>query len=90
MHAQFQGVLENLKFVKTKIEEIEKKDKLRNFQPPIDGSIIMKTFNLKPSKIVGEIKLKIREAILNGEIKNNKKEAKDYMMKISKKLKLTK
>jgi len=80
--------LKNLTYVKKKIEEIEKKDKLRNFQPPIDGEIIMKTFNLKPSKLVGAIKIKIREAILNGEIKNNKEEAEKFMMKIGEELKL--
>jgi len=82
--------LENLSYVKNKIEEIEEKDKLKNFQPPVDGEMIMKTFNLKPSKLVGEIKIKIREAILNGDIKNDKKEAKEYMIKIGEELKLTK
>ena len=82
--------LKNLIYVKNKIEEIEEKDKLKNFQPPVDGEMIMKTFNLKPSKLVGEIKIKIREAILNGDIKNDKKEAKEYMIKIGEKLKLTK
>ena len=80
--------LNNIEFVKSKIEEIEKKDKLRNFQPPVDGKIIMQTFNIKPSKLVGEIKFKIREAILNGEINNNKKEAENYMYKIGKELKI--
>ena len=81
--------LKNLIYVKNKIEEIEKKDKLKNFQPPVDGEMIMKTFNLKPSKLVGEIKIKIREAILNGEIKNHKKEAQEYMIKIGRELNLT-
>lgn len=82
--------LKNLNYVKNKIEEIEEKDRLKNFQPPVDGEMIMKIFNLKPSKLVGEIKIKIREAILNGYIKNDKKEAKEYMIKIGKELKLTK
>ncbi len=81
--------LKNLSYVKNKIEEIEKNDKLRDFQPPVDGEMIMKTFNLKPSKLVGEIKIKIREAILNGDIKNNTKEATEYMMEIGKDLNLT-
>ena len=80
--------LKNLTYVKRKIEEIEEKDKLRNFQPPVNGELIMKTFNIQPSKLVGKIKIKIREAILNGDIKNDKKEAKDYMIKIGKELKL--
>ena len=75
--------LNNIEFVKSKIEEIEEKDKLRNFQPPVDGKLIMLTFNLKPSKLVGEIKFKIREAILNGDINNNKKEARTYINKTS-------
>ena len=82
--------LKNLSYVKKKIEEIEEKDRLKNFQPPINGEMIMKIFNLKPSKLVGEIKIRIREAILNGDIKNNKKEAEEYMMKIVKELELTK
>lgn len=82
--------LKNLIYVKNKIRQIEEKDRLKNFQPPVDGEMIMKMFNLKPSKLVGEIKIKIREAILNGYIKNDKKEAKEYMIKIGKELKLTK
>jgi len=50
----------------------------------------MQTFNLKPSKLVGEIKFKIREAILNGDINNNKKEAENYMHEIGKELKIYK
>ena len=82
--------LKNLKYVKNKIEEIEKNDNLKNFQPPIDGKMIMKNFKLKPSKLVGEIKVQIREAILNGEIGNNKVDAEKLMIKIGEKLKLNK
>ena len=80
--------LNNLKKVRKRIEIVEEKDQLRNFQPPISGEYIMKYFNLKPSKLVGEIKLEIREAILNGDIKNNFEEAKNYMISIGKKLKI--
>ena len=78
--------LNNLNTVKQKIEKVEEKDQLRNFQPPISGDLIMKYFNLKPSKLVGEIKFKIREAILNGDIKNNFKDAEKYMIDIGKKM----
>ena len=78
--------LNNLNTVKRKIEKVEEKDQLRNFQPPISGEFIMKHFNLKPSKLVGEIKWKIREAILNGDIKNNFHEAEKYMIGIGKKM----
>ncbi len=80
--------LNNLKKVRKRIEIVEEKDQLRNFQPPISGEYIMKYFNLKPSKLVGEIKKEIREAILNGDIKNNLEEAKNYMISIGKKLKI--
>ena len=82
--------LKNLKYVKNKIEEIEKNDNLKNFQPPVDGKMIMEKFKLKPSKLVGEIKVQIREAILNGEIRNNKVDAEKLMIKIGEELNLNK
>ena len=78
--------LTNLNTVKQKIEKVEEKDQLRNFQPPISGEFIMNHFNLKPSRLVGKIKWEIREAILNGDIKNNIQDAEKYMIKIGKKM----
>ncbi len=62
--------LENFKIVRNKLKEIEEKDALRNFQPPVDGSEIIRVFGIKPGKQVGIIKNAIREAIIEGIIPN--------------------
>ncbi|MBK7505173.1 MAG: HD domain-containing protein [Bacteroidetes bacterium] len=71
----------NLHLVKQKIEEVEERDHLKNWQPPIDGESIMKIFNIRPGKEVGILKNAIKEAILEGAIKNEYTDAFDFMVK---------
>lgn len=77
---------ENFVLVEAKIKEVEERDKVRNFQPPISGEEIMETFDLKPCKEVGMIKNAIKEAILDGEIENNYESAFKYMLELGNKL----
>lgn len=80
----------NFKIVRTKIIEVEERDHLRNFQPPISGENIMTAFNIGPSKEIGVIKEQIKEAILEGQINNNFDEAYKLMIELGKKLGLNK
>lgn len=76
----------NYEYVAEKIKKVEEKDKVRNFQPPITGEEIMALFNLKPSREIGILKEKVKEAILEGEIENNHEQAKNFVMQEAKKL----
>ena len=72
--------LDNFQLVREKMKEIEEKDRIRNFQPPVDGLEIMRVFGLAPCAEVGQLKEKIKNAILDGEIGNNHDEAFAFML----------
>ena len=79
----------NFEEVERKLKSVEEKDRVRNFQPPVSGREVMDTFNLEPCNTVGMIKSKIKEAILEGEIENDRDQALKYMLKLGKELGLT-
>ena len=73
----------NFEIVSRKLKDVEEKDRLRNFQPPISGEVIMTTFALKPCAKIGEIKIKIKDAILEGIIPNEYEAAYQFMLEIA-------
>lgn len=86
---KFKRYHKNFELVREKIKEVEERDRVRNFQPPISGELIMETFNLKPCREIGMIKEAIKEAILEGEIPNDYDESYQFMLKKGKELGLT-
>ena len=77
---KFKRYHQNFELVRTKIKEVEARDKVRNFQPPVSGEEIMKAFNLKPCREIGQIKEAIKEAILDGDIPNNHEASFNFMI----------
>jgi poly(A) polymerase len=77
---------QNFDLVREKLKIVEEKDRVRNFQPPVGGEVIIKTFNLGPCQAIGDIKSKIKEAVLEGEIPNEYEAAYAYMLKIGKEM----
>jgi poly(A) polymerase len=77
---KFKRYHQNFELVRIKIKEVEERDKIRNFQPPVSGEEIMKAFNLTPCREIGQIKEAIKEAILEGEIPNEQEASYNFMI----------
>jgi poly(A) polymerase len=82
--------MRNFELVREKMCEIEEKDRVRNFQPPITGDMIMEIYGIPPSQVVGDIKAEIKEAILDGRIENNYEQAYALMEELAAKYGITK
>lgn len=76
-----QRFLDNFKLVRQKLKDLEEKDRVRNFQPPVDGAEIMRVFGLRPCREIGVLKSAIKDAILDGVIPNEHDAAFDFMLK---------
>ncbi len=88
-HIKVGRFLKNFDAVEKKMQEVEDRDCITNLQPVITGEIIMETFNIKPSKVIGDIKERLKNAILDGKIKNTMEDAFPYMIEIATKMGLT-
>jgi poly(A) polymerase len=85
-HLKVKKYLHNFDRVEAKIAEVEARDQIRNFQPIITGEVIMATFGLPPGKAVGDIKIQVREAILDGHIRNEPEEAYPFLLATGQKM----
>ena len=83
---KFKRYHQNFDLVRTKIKEVEERDRVRDFQPPVSGEEIMKAFKLQPCREIGQIKEAIKEAILDGKIPNEKEASFDFMIQKGKEL----
>ena len=88
-HLKKKTFLNNFQLVRKKLIELEEKDRIRNFQPPVTGEEIMEVFNLRPSQIVGSLKSSIKDAILDGVIPNEHDAAFSFMLQRAKKMGLS-
>ena len=84
-----QRFLDNFKLVRQKLHDLEEKDRIRNFQPPVDGAEIMEVFGLEPCREVGSLKSAIKDAILDGIIPNDHEAAFNFLLERAKKMGLT-
>ena len=90
IEAKVKRYLKNFELVREKMREIEEKDRIRNFQPPISGELIMETYGIAPCRLVGDIKAAIKEAILDGKIANDYDEAYALMEELAREAGLVK
>ena len=84
-HEKVKKYLRNFDKVEKRVMQVEVNDQVRNFQPVITGEIIMKTFNIPPSKVVGELKDALKEAVLDGKIRNEYQSAITFILELGKK-----
>jgi poly(A) polymerase len=82
-------ILKNFDLVEQKMKEVEEKDHVRNFQPPVTGDEIIQMYNLSPGRIIGDLKERIKEAILEGQIRNDREEALNFLRSLAREHGLT-